>query len=98
MALLINQLTICFKNVVKALDIYSQKNDKFVLCSDLNSEHTESSLSETLLKYDWKNLVMEKTCFKNSKNPRCIDLFLTNCVKSFQNINCPENVISKICS
>ena len=49
-------MTICFENVVKALDIYSQKNDKFVLCGDLNSEHTESSLSEFLVKYGWKNL------------------------------------------
>ena len=28
---------------------------------------------------------MEKTCFKNPENPRCIDLFLTNDVQSFQN-------------
>ena len=27
---------------------------------------------------------MEKTCFKNPENPRCIDLFLTNSVQSFQ--------------
>ena len=53
---LINQLTIYFENVVKALDIYSQKNDKFILCGDLNSEHTESSLSKFLVKYGWKNL------------------------------------------
>ena len=77
-------MAICFENVVQSLDIYSQKNDKFVLCGDFNSEHTESSLLEFLLKYDW-NLVMEKTCFKNPKYPRCIDLFLTNNVESFQN-------------
>ena len=53
----------------KALDIYSQKYDKFILCGDFNSEHTESRLSEFLLKYDSKNLVMEKTCFKNPENP-----------------------------
>ena len=69
----------------KALDIYSQKYDKFILCGDFNSEHTESRLSEFLLKYDSKNLVMEKTCFKNPENPWCIDLFLTNSVQSFQN-------------
>ena len=68
------------ENVGKALDIYSQKYDKFLLCGDFNSQHTESSLSEFLLKYDSKNLVMEKTCFKNPENPRCIDLSLTNSV------------------
>ena len=51
----------------------------------INSERSESSLSEFLLKYDSKNLVMEKTYFKNPENPRCIDLFLTNSVQSFQN-------------
>ena len=73
-----------FENVGKALDIYSQKYDKFLLCGDFNSQHTESSLSEFLLKYNSKNLFMEKTCFKNPENPRCIDLFLTNSVQSFQ--------------
>ena len=31
-----------------------------------------------------KNLVKEKTCFKNVSNPSCIDLFLTNNALSFQ--------------
>ena len=34
-----------FENVGKVLDIYSQEYDKFLLCGDFNSEHTESSLS-----------------------------------------------------
>ena len=41
-------MAICFENVVTTLDIYSQKYDKFVLCGDFNSEHTESSLLEFL--------------------------------------------------
>ena len=32
-----------------------------------------------------KYLVNEKTCFKFLQNPCCVDLFLTNCHKSFQN-------------
>ena len=35
-------------------------------------------------KYDSKSLVKDKTCFKNPKNPRCIDLFITNSIGSFQ--------------
>ena len=76
-----------FENVGKALDIYSQKYHKFLLYGDFNSEYTESRLSEFLLKFDSKNLVMEKTCFENPENPRCIDLFLTNSVQNFQNIS-----------
>ena len=55
----------------------------FDVVGESNSEPTESSLSEFLLKYKSKNLVIGKTCFKNPENSRCIDLFLKNSVKSF---------------
>ena len=32
-----------------------------------------------------KNIVKDKTCFKNALNPSCIDLFLTNTPHCFQN-------------
>ena len=35
--------------------------------------------------YDLKNLVKGNTCFKSIENHSCVDLFLTNCSKSFQN-------------
>ena len=35
--------------------------------------------------YDLRNLVKENTCFKSIENPSCVDLFLTNCIRSFQN-------------
>ena len=37
---------------------------------------------EFLYKNDSKKLVQEKTCFKNSGNPSCIDLFITNSTRS----------------
>ena len=37
--------------------------------------------------YDLNNLVKDRTCFKSVVNPSCVDLFLTNCTKSFQNTN-----------
>ena len=46
---------------------------------------TEPILHEFLSNYDCKNLVRGKTCFKNLENPRCIDLFITNSIMSFQN-------------
>ena len=42
-------------------------------------------MSEFLNMYSLKNLVSQKTCFKNPENPSCIDLILTNCSRSFQN-------------
>ena len=83
-----------FENVGEALDIYRQIYDKFLLCGDFNSEHTELSILESLSKYDSKNVAMGKTCSENSENPRCIDLFLTNSVQSFQNTSVFVNGIS----
>ena len=74
-----------FHNVGRALDIYNENYDKFLLVGDFNSEHTESSLSSFLFQYNAKNIVKEKTCFKSQNNPSCIDLFITNSPKSFQN-------------
>ena len=48
-------------------------------------EDTEPVLSEFLTNYDCKNLVKDKTCFKNPEYPRCIDLFITNSIMGFQN-------------
>ena len=42
-------------------------------------------LSELLYEYDLKNIVKDKTCFRNPNNPSCIDLFITNKPMSFQN-------------
>ena len=55
------------------------------MTGDFNSEDTEPRLSELLYGYDLKNIVKDKTCFKNPNNPSCIDLFITNKPMSFQN-------------
>ena len=41
-------------------------------------------MSEFLTSFDSKSLVKDKTCFKNTENPRCIDLFITHGIGSFQ--------------
>ena len=74
-----------FDNLGKALDVYSDKYDKFLLTGDFNSEEGESCLDTFLCDYDAKNIVKHKTCFKNTENPSCIDLIITNSVNSFQN-------------
>lgn len=37
--------------------------------------------------HNLRNLVKEKTCFKNAENLSCLDLILTNCSRSFQNMD-----------
>ena len=73
-----------FEQVGLALDVYSDYG-KFLLTGDFNAEDSESCLKDFLYHYDAKNLVKQKTCFKSVENPSCIDLFLTNSYRSFQN-------------
>ena len=61
--------------------------------------YDDSVSSETALRnfcdlYQLKNLVREPTCFKNPDNPSCIDLFLTNCSRSFQDTQVIETGLS----
>ena len=73
-----------FEQVGLALDTYSNY-DKFLLAGDFNVDEKEDILQEFLAEHNARNLVKDKTCFKNLDNQSCIDLFLTNCNLSFQN-------------
>ena len=75
-----------FKCIGHVLDVY---NDiyKFLVVGDFNAEENGSVISDFLDLYNLTNLVRDNTYFKSLKNPSCIDLFLTNCHKSFQNNN-----------
>ena len=56
-----------------------------MLARDFNIEETDPIMSEFLFNNDSKSLVEQKTCFKSTSNPSCIDLFVTNIPRSFQN-------------
>ena len=56
-----------------------------LLTGDFNAQEGELCIDSFLYEYNLKNLIKEKTCFKNPENPSCIDLFLTNSPLSFQN-------------
>ena len=52
-------------------------------------------------KYNYKNIIRYKTCYKNPENPKCIYLMMTNISKSFQNSLAIETGLSdihKMCS
>ena len=72
-----------FDSIGRALDCYNAMYDKILLAGDFNAEEHETALKIFLQLYDLKNLVKDKTCFKSLYRPTCIDLFLTNCDKSF---------------
>ena len=51
---------------------------------DFSIELKEANMTTFCNQYKLKTLNEEPTCFKNYTNPSCIDLYLTNCPKSFQ--------------
>ena len=55
-----------------------------MLIGDLNAEPTEAAVSDFCEIYNLKNLIKDKTCFKNPTKPTCIDLIVTNRPKCFQ--------------
>ena len=50
----------------------------------MNNMH-EQVVKSFLYEHDAKNIVKGNTCLKNVDNPSCIDLFITNSYRSFQN-------------
>ena len=44
--------------------------------------------------YNCQNIIKDKSCFNNLHNPSCVDLFLTNRTKSFQNSTVIETGLS----
>ena len=52
---------------------------------DFNAEPAGTAVSDFCEIYNLKNIIREKTCFKNPNNHNCIDLIITNRPKNFQN-------------
>ena len=69
----------------KALDTYSKKYENTLLISDFNVEQNEATMKVFWNQYKLKSLNKDPTCFKNVNKLSCIDLFLTNNSKCFEN-------------
>ena len=78
----------------KGLDTYISQYDNIMLLGDVNVESSYPVLNDFCNVYNLFSLVKEPTCFKNPDNPSCIDLFLTNRPRSFQNTLTIETGIS----
>ena len=59
---------------------------------DFNVEPNDATMKNFYQIYGCKNIVKDKTCFKNP--PTCIDLMITNRPKSFQNSEVTETGLS----
>ena len=70
-------------------------NDKILLTGDINAEIHDDYLENFLYQHELKSLVKEKTCFKSTSKPSCIDLFLTNNALSFQSTKTASTGLSE---
>ena len=77
-------------NISKGLDELNSKYDNILIIGDLNSEMSEPSLDEFCQTYNLESIVNKPTCFKNPKNPSCIDLMLTNKQERFLKVKTVE--------
>ena len=82
------------KNISTRLDQFSATCDNLILLGDFNVEPKEANMLDFLNIYILKNLLKQKTCYKNPEKSSCIDLILTNSHRSFQNTNVFETRLS----
>ena len=85
----------CEENCI-GLDQFSATYGNLILMGDFNVEPEEKNILDVLNTYKFKNLVKQRTCYKNSDNPSCIDLILTNCHRSFENTSVFETGLSDV--
>ena len=78
----------------KGLDHYISHYDNILFLGDFNFQPSENCVNDFYNVCNLSNLVKEPTCYKHPDNPSCIDLFLTNRPKCFQNTMTMETGIS----
>ena len=81
-------------DIGKLLDPFIGNCNNFLIAGDTNSEITGSSMNEFCNSYDLHSQCHKSTCYKNSEKTSCIDLFLTNSPRSFQNTQTVETGLS----
>ena len=77
----------------KVVEFYSETY-KILIAGDFNAQISNIRLDTFCSIWNLKSLGKEPTCFKNPNNPSCIDLFLTNTIRSFQETQVFETGLS----
>ena len=78
------KITSHLSNLSTALDKLCMDYENIILLGDFNVEVEEKNMSEFMSVCTLRNMVKQKTCFKNPENPSCIDLILTNSREVFK--------------
>ena len=74
--------------------MYSAQYENIISIGDFNVDPEKSHTKAFCKTYGLKNLITVPTCYKNSQNPSCIDLILTNSHLSFQSSDGIETGLS----
>ena len=70
--------------LTEGIQFYSKDCENIILIGDYNAKITETNISSFCGIYHLTDIIKQPAGFKNSSNPSCIDLFLTNNAKCFQ--------------
>ena len=89
-----NNISNHLENLSKVLNRNLSRYERFLCIGDFNSEITEFAMKIFCDIYHLKILVNVRTCYKNPLMQSCIDLFLTNCSRSFEDTQVIETGLS----
>ena len=81
-----NQTMICnhLDALSTYLDLHSTTYQKILILDDFNVGIEEQHMKAFCDNYNLTSLIKQPTCYKNPKNPTCIDLILSNTPRNFQ--------------
>ena len=66
--------------ISEALDAFSTKYENIILLGDFNVCIDDETMRNFYNSYSLNSLTKQPTCFKNSRNPSCIDLILSDLI------------------
>ena len=69
----LNSIQNCLLQLSKKFDFYSSKYENFIVLGDFNVEMTKTHMEEFCSVFNFKNLIKDSTCFKNSEKPTATD-------------------------
>ena len=78
----------------KIIDKFIGNYENMIILGDLNVETSEVIMKDFCEMYNFRNLINKPTCYKNAKNPSCIDVILTNCPSCFNDSMTVETGLS----
>ena len=78
----------------KAIKFYSRTFDKILIAEDFNAQVIDIKVDTFCSIWKLKSSKKDTMCFKNPNNPSCVDLFVTNTIRSLQETQVFETGLS----